>query len=194
MKKKLLYIDACIRGEQSRTAQLAKSALGVLSERFDITTIDLTNYHLQCITTQEYHLRREQGPSAEDIKHSRLIAEAECIVVAAPFWDMSFPSILKLFIEHTSILNITFCNNADGTTRGNCKAQKLLYITSRGMNIETDSSLDQGTSYLKAICWLWGIPEVVTLAISGTDMCDESTLKEKIENAKNFGIEICKTL
>ena len=189
--KKLLFINACIRGEESKTLQLANVMLETLKKRYDITTIDLTTQNLQCISPDAYHERKSQGPSSEDIKNSKMVATADRIVVAAPFWDMSFPSLLKVFIERVSLYDITFGNNEDGSTHGKCIAEKMLYITTRGMNIETKSKLDQGTSYLEAVCWLWGIPEVVTVSVSGTDMCDEATLLSKMECAKTKGISIC---
>ena len=105
---------------------------------------------------------------------------------------MGIPSILKTFIEHISAPDLTFCNNPDGSTRGNCKAEKLLYITTRGMDIEKGSPLEQGSSYLKAVSWLWGVGEVVTVDVHGTDVNDTETVNRRISEAIKYGIEICK--
>ena len=35
----------------------------------------------------------------------------EAFAEAAPFWDMSFPSALKVFFENMSLFGVTFDNN-----------------------------------------------------------------------------------
>lgn len=66
---------------------------------------------------------------------------------------MSYPAALKNFLELRSIFNATFKSN-DKTCYGNCKVEKLLYITTRGMDISTGAPLKQATPYLKALSWL----------------------------------------
>lgn len=189
--KKLVFINACIRQEDSRTYSIAKPVIEALSKRYEIATIDLTDSPLSPVTNTIYKLRGSEGLSKEDIANGRLVAEADRIVVAAPFWDMSFPSVLKAFFEHISAPELTFLNNPDGSTSGNCRAEKLLYITTRGMNIETESPLDQGTSYLKALGWLWGIPEVIPVAVYGTDVEPIETTEKRIEKIIAETLKIC---
>lgn len=190
--KKLTFINACIREEDSRTLRLAKPLIEELSKRYDITEISLSQSDIKPITRKEYIERGANGLSREDMKNGLLVANADRIVIAAPFWDMGIPSVLKAFIEHISAPDLTFCNNPDGTTRGNCKAEKLLYITTRGMEIETGAPFEQGSSYLKAIAWLWGVGEVETVAVQGTDVNDEETVNHRIIQAQKYGIDICK--
>ena len=52
--KKLVYINACIRGEESRTGKLAAAMLEVLGEKYDITEINISNMDLGCITAEEF--------------------------------------------------------------------------------------------------------------------------------------------
>ena len=190
--KKLTFINACIREVESRTLRLASPLIEELSKRYEISEIKLSHSELKPVTLSLYRERGENGLSDEDLKNGRLVAEADRIVIAAPFWDMGIPSILKTFIEHISAPDLTFCNNPDGSTRGNCKAEKLLYITTRGMDIETGSPLEQGSSYLKALSWLWGIGEVETVAVQGTDVNDAETVNKRISEAVKYGIDICK--
>lgn len=189
--KKLVFINACIRGQDSRTLSLARPMLAALEKNYTITQIDLTEASLMPVTAPLFR-ERGNGISPEDDANGRLVAEADRIVIAAPFWDMSFPSVLKAFIEHISVPDITFCNNPDGTTRGNCKAEKLLYITTRGMEIETGSNLDQGSSYLKALSWLWGFGEVITVAARGMDVQPAEIVQQRLQAALAEGLEICK--
>ena len=190
--KKLTFINACIREGESRTLRLANPLIEELSKRYEVTEIKLSHSDLKPITFPLYKERGTKGLSDEDLKNGRLVAEADRLVIAAPFWDMGIPSTLKTFIEHISAPDLTFCNNADGSTRGNCKAEKLLYITTRGMEIETGSPLEQGSSYLKALSWLWGLGDVITVAVQGTDVNDTETTNNRISEAIKYGIEICK--
>ena len=190
--KKLVYINACIRGEDSRTGKLAAAMLEVLGERYDITEINISNMDLGCITAEEFVGRKKNGIPAEDLLYGNLIAQADRIVIAAPFWDMSFPAVLKVFIEHMCAPGLTFKYNPDGSIHKICKAEKMLYITTRGGFTETGSPLEQGSSYLKAICWLWGIPEFETIAVTGTDVCTPEEVEKRINEEIDIGKEFCK--
>ena len=55
-----------------------------------------------------------------------------------------FPSTLKVFFENMSLFGITFDTN-DKECYGLRKAEKVMYITSRGMNISTGDYLEQAT-------------------------------------------------
>ena len=104
---------------------------------------------------------------------------------------MSIPSSLKVFIELCSIFNVTFKSD-NKTCFGNCKSQKLLYITTRGMDISTKDKLDQGTSYLEAVSSLWGLGEVIVVSSQNMDYVDEQEIENKINAAIKEGLEICK--
>ena len=190
--KKLVYINACIRGEESRTGKLAAAMLEVLGERYDITEINISNMDLGCITAEEFVGRTKNGIPDEDLHYGSLITQADRIVVAAPFWDMSFPAVLKVFIEHMCAPGLTFKYNPDGSIHKICKAEKMLYITTRGGFTETGTPLEQGSSYLKAICWLWGIPDLETIAVTGTDVYSSDELEKKMAEAIEKGKNICK--
>lgn len=189
--EKLLFIDACIRRENSRTLAVAKPLLDALSRRYEIRRLDLTGVDLEPVTAELYARRGTEGLSQWDLEAGRLVAEADRIVVAAPFWDMSFPSVLKVFFEHISAPELTFINLPDGNTQGICRAEKLLYITTRGMEIPTGDPRDQGSSYLKALGWLWNIPQVLTVAAWGMDVSDEQTRRERLEQAVRMGLAVC---
>lgn len=190
--KKLLLIDCCIRRQDSRTRALAKPLVAALADRYDISVIDLTRDAPVPLTEELFRLRNEEGLSPRDLDMGRLVAEADRIVIAAPFWDMSFPAALKTFMERVSAYGVTFLDNPDGTTRGICKAEKLLYITTRGMDIPTGSTLDAGTAWIQAMAWLWGIGKVETVAACGMDVCGEEERARRLEAALSAGLDLCK--
>ena len=136
---------------------------------------------------------RNQGIVPEDhVDLAKRIAAADRIVIAAPFWDMSFPSALKVFFENISLFGIIFDTN-EKECYGLCKAEKVMYITSRGMNISTGDPLEQATPYIKALSHLWGWGELTVVAAQNMDYSSEEEIEVKITKAIEEGLEICKT-
>ena len=190
--KKLVVVDACIRGEESRTRRIAEPILGALAKRYEITRFDLTKMDIAPLTPQTYAQRMAGDVPAWALEASRTLAEADRIVVVAPFWDMSFPAVVKAFFEHTSLFDITFTDNGR-TCVGKCKCEKVMYITTRGMNIPTGDARDQGSSYLQALSQLWDLGIVLTVAAWNMDYSTPEELEEKIESATRFGLRLAET-
>lgn len=105
---------------------------------------------------------------------------------------MSIPAALKNFLELCSILDVTFKTN-DKTCYGNCKAEKLLFITTRGMDIPTGDSREQATSYLKALSWLWGIGPLHFVSTQNMDYVPEEEIQRKIQRAIEEGLHIAES-
>ena len=169
--EKLIIIDSCMR-EESRTRVILEAAKEVLSARYDIETIDVNAIGLPPLTPETLKERT-----------------ADRIVIASPFWDMSFPAILKAFFENMSLYNVTFTD--DGTTcTGICRCSKVLYITTRGMNIPTGDFRDQGSSYLQALSSLWGLGEVITVAAWNLDYMPLEKVAEKVRETAELARKI----
>lgn len=190
--QKLLYIDACIRNSESRTKRIATPIVRALQEKYDVQTLVLNELHLEVV--QEDLIRRRNNGEIDPtvMSWAEMVRDADRIAIAAPFWDMSIPAALKVFLELCSIFDMTFKSN-DKTCYGNCKAEKMLFITTRGMDIATGDELEQATSYLKALSWLWGIGPLQVIAAQNMDYVSEEEIAEKIQTAIEEGLEIVKT-
>lgn len=188
--KKLLYIDACIRNNASRTKKIATPIIEKLKTKYDVETLCLNEMNLFIVKEEELKKRLKGEISPEVLKWANQVKNADRIVIAAPFWDMSIPASLKVFFELVSIIDITFKSN-NVTCYGNCTCEKLLYITTRGMNIETRDKLDQATSYLEALGFLCGFKEIIVLARKNFDYISESEINKQITAAITEGLEIC---
>ena len=187
--KKLLYIDACIRDEQSRTKRIATPVIEELKQKYEVQTLVINELDLS-IVRKELVTKRTSGEiDSQVMQWAESVRDADRIVIAAPFWDMSFPAALKNFFELCSIMDVTFKTN-DQTCYGNCKAEKLLYITTRGMNISTGDALEQATPYLKALSWLWGIGPLQVISVQNTDYLPASEVDNRIEEAIADGLKI----
>ena len=187
--EKLLYIDACIRDEMSRTKRIAQPIIEELAKRYDVKIIVLNNAELD-IVKKDLITKRNRGQiESRVMTWGEYIRDADRIVIAAPFWDMSFPAALKNFLELCSVFDVTFKSD-DKTCYGNCHAKKLLYITTRGMDISTGDELEQATPYLKAISWLWGIGPMTVISTQNMDYSTEQEIENKIQAAISEGLKI----
>lgn len=170
----VLYIDCCIRGGQSRTRKLAEAFLGELERRDDIKLDRLVLMDEPLVPFQDgFFWQRERLLEAGELTHPRFryahqFREAGRIVIAAPFWDLSFPALLKVYIENVSVQGITFdCDEQNGCF-GVCKAEKMLFLTTRGGALE-GSPMDNGTRYLGDMAKFFGIPDFDYVAADGLD-------------------------
>ncbi|MBQ8669657.1 MAG: NAD(P)H-dependent oxidoreductase [Oscillospiraceae bacterium] len=190
--KKLLYIDACIRNAESRTKRIAIPIVEALKERYEVEPLCLNEMELEIV--KEDLIRRRNNGRIDPVVMgwAERVRDADRIVIAAPFWDMSFPAALKNFFELCSIFDVTFKSD-DKTCFGNCRAEKLLYITTRGMDIATGDVLEQATPYLKALSWLWGIGPLQVVSAQNMDYSTEEEIERKIGEAIDRGLEIAKT-
>ena len=190
--KKLVVIDACIRGEESRTRRMAEPIVGALAKRYEITRFDLTEMDIKPLTPATYAERAAGKVPQWALEAARTVAEADRIVVVAPFWDMSFPAVVKVFFEHISLFDITFTDNGRSCV-GLCKCEKVMYITTRGMNIPTGDAREQGSSYLQALSRLWDLGTVLTVAAWNMDYSSPEEIEEKKESATRFGLRLAET-
>lgn len=190
--KKLLYIDSCIRGELSRTKRIATPIVEKLSKRYEVETITINNLNLVPVQADENRRRASGIVSEEAICWANKIKNADKIVIAAPFWDMSIPAALKTFFELCSLFHVTF-DSDDKTCYGLCKAENVMLITTRGMKIKTGDPLEQATPYLKALFWLWGIKGFEVVARENFDYLPQDKIEEEIASAIEEGLRIAET-
>ena len=169
-----LYIDCCIRGEQSRTKRLAEAFLAVYGAREDVALTRLTLMDEPLIPfSNGFFWQREGLLERGELDHPRFryahqFQQAQRIIIAAPFWDLSFPALLKVYIENLCVQGITFdCNEQNGCF-GVCNATKMLFLTTRGGALE-GSEQDNGTKYLSDMAKFFGIPSFAHIAADALD-------------------------
>ena len=128
-----LYINCCVRKE-SRTNRLAKTVLQKLGE--DYTELKLYEENLRPLNFEKLN-RRTELIEREDFSDkmfdcAKQFANADTIVIAAPYWDLSFPAPLKNYIENIYVTGIVSGYNENGLPVGLCKANDLYYVTTAG--------------------------------------------------------------
>ena len=190
--KKLLYIDACIRGEESKTKMIADPIVAALKEKYQVETFVINDLDLTIVKKDLVTKRNNGDIDSTVLGWAQTVRDADRIVIAAPFWDMSIPAALKNFIELCSVFDVTFGSD-DKTCYGNCHAEKMLFITTRGMDIATGEEFEQATPYLRALSHLWGIGPLQVVAAKNMDYASHEEIEQKRNTAIKEGLEIVKT-
>ncbi len=173
MRRSVLYIDCCVRSGQSRTAKLAEAFLSALPPECAVTRLNLAEEGLQPLYGPFFEARErllEAGALDHPrFRYARQLAEADIAVMAAPFWDLSFPALLKIYIENVSVEGITFRSSPEGL-EGLCRGTDLVFLTTRGGIYGEDHPLEQGTAYLRGIQQFFGFGRFHAVAADGLDV------------------------
>ena len=169
MDRPILYVNACVRKE-SRTRRLAEKLLSKLDKPFEEIRLEKMVFPT---INDDYLNLRDQLVSRGDFQNplfdlARQFSEAETIVIAAPYWDLSFPSMLKQYLEQITVVGVTFKYSEEGIPVSLCKAKRLFYVTTAGGFFVPE---DYGFGYVKALAQnYYGIPEVRKIEAVGLDI------------------------
>ena len=185
---KLLLIDCCIsqRGEGSRTKKLADAFLTAFREKnpeaevervVPETLLALKPFDVEMLNERDA-LASVGAWDAPVFSLARQFRAADAIVVAAPFWDMSFPAALRTYIEDVSANGLTYHYDETGC-HGDCRAERLVYLTSGG-DFEREDSV--GVVYWRQLAAMFGIPRFDYVFAGGLDAVPEQAA-ELLEGA-----------
>lgn len=196
---RLLFVNGCVR-ENSRTLELARHLLTLLSatlagaealsesSQLVVEELELAQLAL-CGHSRESLVERDRLLAAGEFHHPRFnlarqFAAADVVVVAAPYWDLSFPALLKIYLENICVSGITFDYEGDEPV-GLCRGKRLYYVTTAGGPIFCDF----GYSYVEALCrHFFGIPETLCIAAEKLDMLAPEQVEEELQRVK-FGMK-----
>ncbi len=181
--RKVLFVNACVRTD-SRTRQLAQYYLDRIQG--EIEEINLERENIQPLNHQTLAQRDRDVAlkTTDEYIYARKFAQADEIVLAAPYWDYSYPASVKAFIEAVNCYGITFRYENDEAV-GLCRAERLVYIQTAGGLI---GQFNFGYEHVKALCQtFYGIKEVVEFRAEGLDL--ENSDSEKLVNETKKEIE-----
>ena len=169
MEKSVLLINACVRKE-SRTRRLAEKLLTKLNRPYEEVCLHEITFP---VVNEEFLNMRDRLVSEQDFSSpvfdlARQFSEAETIVIAAPYWDMSFPAALKQYFEQINVVGITFRYTEDGIPVGMCRADRLFYVTTAGGSYVPE---EFGFGYVKSLAHnYYGIADVRKIEAVGLDL------------------------
>lgn len=185
----LLFVNACMRGEQSKTLSLCHDYLAARPDA-DVVEVNLAELSLKPFDGEmvAYRTEKQEAQDWDDpiFDLAKQIASADEILIGAPYWDLSFPSALKIYIEHCSVCELTFHYTEDAHCEGLCKAKKTTYITTSG-GIIGDRNF--GYDYICGIGQMFNLGEMRFISAEGLDV-----IGVDIESILNIAREEIKAL
>ena len=166
---KILYINACCK-DGSRTNELAQCLLGRLNG--DVQFVNLYEENICPIDakllSKRDSLLKDGKTDDEMFALAKQFAAADTIVIAAPYWDLMFPSILKVYLENITVCGVTFRYSEKGIPQSLCNAKNLYYVTTSGGFI---GDYNFGFDYVKALATgFFGIDNVRFFSAEGLDI------------------------
>lgn len=165
----ILYINACCR-DNSRTNELAQYLIGSLSGNIQLLNLYEENIRpLNALLLSKRDDLLKNGMTDDEMfSLAKQFALADRIIIAAPYWDLMFPSILKVYFENITVCGVTFRYSDKGIPKSLCKAKNLYYVTTAGGFIGTNNF---GFDYIKALATgFFGIGDVRFFSAEGLDI------------------------
>ena len=173
--RKILYVNACVKRDiASRTNRLAQAYLNKCfkSQDCSLSIVNLEDTIMYPLSGKSL-AEREKAIANNDFSGSsfelaRCFAAADEVVIAAPYWDLSFPASIKLYIEQICVNKLTFCFDEKGIPHGLTNIKKAVYLTTSGGYI---GSCNFGFEYIKGVfSTLFGIKEISFYSAEGFDI------------------------
>lgn len=194
--KKLLFINACVRGDKSRTLRLCKKYISTfLSHHPDYEWKELNLNEMNLIPqTKEVLNKRdafiEKGDFSDPMFDlAKEFMDADHIVIGAPYWDLEFPALLKIYFERVSVSELTYVFQGDHA-EANTKAERAVYITTAG---GYTIGKNYGYEYAQGLfSFLFGINRMDLVMAEGLDIegADvEALLKDAMVKAEEIAKE-----
>ena len=196
---KLLFVNCCIsqRGTGSRTRTLADTFLAAFQASHPGAGVEeVTPETLLALKPFDAKMLDQRGTLAQAGDFSapvyalaRQFRAADAVVVAAPFWDLSYPAALRTYIEYISAVGLTY-HYTDAVCCGDCAAEHLVYLTSSG-DVEREDSV--GVVHWRQLAAMFGIPRFDYVFAGGLD-AHPDTARETLTAACALAGTLAKTL
>ena len=180
--EQILFINACVR-QNSRTLELAQHVISKL--KGDVEEVKLFDTKLLPLDQKGLEIRdnafKTKDYSSDAFALAKQFANAEAIVIAAPYWDLMFPAALKIYFEMITVNGLTFVYGQNGIPRGLCKGKKLIYVTTAGGPIKYNFGYDYASALAKNF---YGINDVSIVKAEGLDIygADVTSIIEKAKS------------
>lgn len=179
---KILYVNASVRPD-SRTKRIARYLLDRIPAEKKI--VNLEEEDIRPLNNELLELRTRLTAEKEFdnaiFHYAKDYAEADMIIIVAPYWDLSFPAMLKNYIEAINVNGIVFRYNEKGEVEGLCRAKKLVYLTTSGGKIISD---EFGFGYIKTLAKEFhGIKDIEYITAEGLDI-EGAQVEEILQKAE----------
>jgi len=203
--RKLLYITVNSKPEHlSSSKTVGRAFVNRFMEKypeFTVEELDLYKAHIPRLEYQYFQKRnciinedawkdlpeKEQSEVRRIVELCNQFVSAEVYVIASPMWSLSFPSLLKEYIDCIVQENrtIAFPDSGDKPVGLlNDKPRTVVYIQSSGANIPfvLRPMLNKGLNYVEDIMKSMGISTFERLLVDGTGTTEKER-KDAINKA-----------
>lgn len=126
---KVLFVNACLR-KQSRTLSLAKYLLEKMGQPYE--QVDVQNEEIASLDEKTLIERDRKDLGSKYFSYAKQFKEADIIVIASPYYDLSFSAKLKDYLETINIVDLTFAYNEQGMPYSLSQVKKVIYVTTAG--------------------------------------------------------------
>lgn len=206
--RKILYIEASPREEESRTVQVAKSFLNEFLKKnrdFVVDELNLWKEALPSMTMKRVdgkyvlmggkNLFGELKEAWEEIvQHVERFKSADFYLIGTPMWNFNVPYVLKQYIDIIVQPKYLYQYTSKGS-EGLIKNKKMVICTSRGGSYTSEEmrKFDFQEPYLRAIFEFVGITDITFVNAQPMDMgkeLEEKNLQEAIKRARDVAEHI----
>ena len=149
-----------------------------------IDELDLYSEGIQPLSGDE--LRKMPMPEeTEEKRYASQFMEYNKIIIAAPFWNFSIPSILKAYIDRLLITGRTFKHTENGF-QSLVNGKKAIFLMGRGRvySEEPMKSMENGIKYLNLIFRDFFGLETDSVVLEGTNMYSIDILNKNFDEIK----------
>lgn len=211
--KKILYITANPMNEEaSYSMALGKEFLSTYKEvnpNDEIVHLDLFRENIPQIDADVLSGWGKMGKgvafndlfSEEQSKISRLgelseqFINADKYIFVTPFWNFSYPPVMKAYLDAVSVAGKSFKYTEDGVPVGLLNNKKAVHIQARGgfYSEAPFSDLEMGNRHIQIMMSFFGVPSFEEIVVEGhnKDVDNAESIKKAgidraIDSAKNF--------
>ncbi len=204
--KKLLHINACPRGDESRTLKVSAAFLSSFKNTHKDWVVEELNLFREKIP--ELTARRVDGKYVlmggkdlfgelkeswdEVIAHIDRFKSADRYLLSTPMWNFSIPYPLKQYIDVIVQPKYLFRYTETGAVEGLVKGKKMTVIASRGGDYTSEAykPYDHQEPYLRTVFGFVGLTDMTFIVAQPMDSGAEELRKRRLEEAINQAREL----
>jgi FMN-dependent NADH-azoreductase len=195
--KRILHLMSSLQGNESNSIKLGKAIVEKVIEKYpgstveEVNLVDLDIPHLTPAVLQTFFVPADQlsGEDRESMRFSdnavKQLLSADIIVIGAPFYNFTVPSVLKAWFDHITRAGITFGYGENGPI-GKVTGKKVYVAMSSGGIYSEGPSKDNDfvVPYLKTFLGFLGMTDLTVFRAEGVKIpgVKENALRKGIES------------
>lgn len=196
---RLLHVDSSPRGEISKSRSLSRGFVEAMLSQSPDMSIDHLDLSLEApphvtaeFITATYTPANDRTSDmratlAESDALCERLLSADFLVFAMPMYNFTMPSTFKAFIDAIVRTNVTYDVAADGRYVGRLGGKKVLFITTRGVDMRAGSPLahmDGLTPAVRAAFGFMGVDEPTFVDAQPVQFAQPEECAEAMDRAR----------